>query len=129
VTINTQGWDERILRVPQGWLALSDHSPDAGWHTNFPIVTASHVQCFRTFFPWHFWGWGADHWLTRTYREVGRTVRLHIDLDHNQADATRQRLTQLAGPKPPTEHFRAAWKLAITHLCAKKTGGVAPARL
>jgi hypothetical protein len=118
VEITSEGWDTKILKIPQGWLGLSDISPEAGWHTNFPVFTVKHLQAFRTLFPWHFWGWGADHWITRTYREVGRTLRLWIDLHHNQADSNRQRLTQLAGPQPPSDRFREAWKARIHSLSA-----------
>lgn len=120
VTVQAQGWDRRILTLEPGQLGLSDYSPSAGWHSNFPVFTAAHHREFRTLFHPRFWGWGADHWICRTYALAGRAKRLFIDLEHAQADQQRQQKIQRFGPAPPTPTEMLIWAQRIKALAQKK---------
>jgi hypothetical protein len=126
VVVDTIGWDQRILTLEPGQLGLTDLTPASGWHSNFPAFTRAHLEEFGTLFEKTFWGWGADHWICRTYALARRARWLHIELQHDQADLGRQRRIQAHQPPPPAQAVMLEWVKRIMSIDKKTEAGNEP---
>ena len=116
VQIAGNGWDAKILGLERHELGLTDFTPESGWHSNFPVFTRAHLEEFATLFHPSHWGWGADHWICRTYALAHSARWLQIELHHHQADAERQRRIQAHQPPPPDLSVQIAWAHRIQSL-------------
>lgn len=128
VVVNQFGWDAAILTLNPGEIGLTDFTPAAGWHSNFPAFTRAHLDEFATLFHPNFWGWGADHWICRVAALSGRARWLRIDLDHCQADQQRQARIQAHQPPPPPLRVMNEWAERIKGITDNSKKKPAPTR-